>query len=528
MKKFLALLLALVMTMSLVACGGNNNAGNDAAGNSDSSSSDKADSSAGDPSTEGVHRDKLTVAISREPKSLIPYGSNDTGSAPITHQIYESLIMFDENMEMVPGLATSWEQIDDTHYRFTLREGVKFHNGNDFTAEDVLYTFEQNTASEATASTIGPIDLANCVIEDDYSIVIALSKAYPAFLNCCTLDIAAIVDKETMEADAEAYASNPVGTGPFKFVEWATGDYIELEANDEWWNGEINFDTLLLRYIPEGSTRAIEAESGGVDIAHITVSDAANAESSDETDLATFNILNTSFVSFNCSVEPFNNTKVRQAISLALDADAIVAANYRGYAQVAESFLAPDIWGYADVESEYEGYDVEKAKALLAEAGYPDGFTCTMISNANQTVAEMIQAQLKEIGITVELNVTDFANWLDAIVNGKQQMYIGGWTVPSADASEAFAAFHSANLGPTNRSFYANPEADKLIETIDSETDETKRMEACVALQELLAEECVTIATNVGIAFYAVNKDISGFYALPTQSFEFAYVSFAE
>lgn len=515
MKKYFALLLALVMALSLAACG--SKPANNGGGDKDSSAAGSG----------AVHRDRLTVALGKEPKSLLPYGSNDTGTTPITHQMYESLIGRDANMEMVPGLATAWEQIDDTHYRFTLREGVKFHNGSDFTAEDVLYTFERNTASEATASTIGPVDIANCEIENDHSIVIALSKPYPAFLNCCTLDIAAIVDKETMEEiGEEAYAAAPVGTGPFQFVEWATGDYIEMKANKDWWGGDINFDTLLLRYIPEGSTRAIEAESGGVDIANITVSDAPNAESSPETNLQVNRILNTSYVSFNCSIEPFNNVKVRQAISLALDTEAIVKATYQDYSEVAQSFLAPDIWGYAAVDSEYKGYDVERAKQLLSEAGYPEGFSCTLVSNASQTTAEMIQAQLKEIGIEVALNVTDFANWLDAITTGKQQMYLGGWTVPSGDASEAFAAFHSANMGPTNRSYYSNPEADKLIETIDSVSDEEQRMAACVELQELLADECVTIGTNVGVNFYSVNKSIEGFYVLATQSPDFTHITF--
>ena len=522
MKKLFCLLLALVMVLSMAACGAGAPAADEKAPAAD------APAAEGDAPAASVHRDTLTVAISKEHKSLLPYGSNDTGTCPITHQIYESLIKTDADMNLVPGLATAWEQIDETHFRFTLREGVKFHNGNPFTAEDVLYTYTQNTATAATASTIGPIDIANCVIENDYSIIIALSKPYPAFLNCCSLDIAAIVDKETMEADPEGYAANPVGTGPFKFVSWTSGDNIQMEANDEWWGGEINFDKLILRVIPEASTRAIEAEAGGVDIASIAVSDAANTESSPAVKLQVHPILNTSFVSFNCDIEPFNNVKVRQAIALAIDSEAIVKATTRGYAELATSFLAPGIWGYHDADSEFEGYDVERAKQLLAEAGYPDGFSCTMISNANQSTAEMIQAYLKEIGINVELNVADFATWLDSITNGKQQMYIGGWTVPSADASEAFQAFYSEYKGPTNRSFYGNPEADALIEIIDSEADTEKRMEACVQLQELLADECVTIPLNIGTHYYSVNKSISGFYALPTQSWEFSGITFAD
>ena len=135
---------------------------------------------------------------------------------------------------------------------------------------------------------------------------------------------------------------------------------------------------------------------------------------------------------------------------------------------------------------------------------------------------------LKEIGIEVTLNVTDFSNWLDAIVNGKQQMYLGGWTVPSADATEAFAAFNSAYIGKgDNRSFYANDDVDALIEIINTETDSEKRMQACEDLQKLLADECVTVGLYVGLACYSVNKDISNFVVLPSQSPNFAGITFA-
>jgi len=376
---------------------------------------------------------------------------------------------------------------------------------------------------------VGPIDIANSTIEDDHTVVIALSEPCPPFVNFMSLDICGIVSKKAMEADPEGYAKQPIGTGPFKFVEWATGDYIKLEANKDWWGGEVNFDTLMLRIIPEGATRAIEAESGGVDLAHITITDVPTVDEDENVDLMIQPIYNTSFVSFNCSVKPFDNLKVRQAISLALDCDAIVKAVYGEYADVADSFLSPAIWGYHSAESEFQGHDVEKAKKLLEEAGYGSGFSCTMISNGNQALAEMIQAQLGEIGVNVTLNVTDFANWLDALVNGKQEMYIGGWTCPSGDASEAFDYFESANFGAGgNRSYYANDEADRLIKIIDTETDTDKRMQACVDAQELLADECVTVGLNVGAAYWAVSKDIQGYVVLPSQSPDFAHITFAK
>ena len=475
---------------------------------------------------EGVHRDTLTVAIDREPKSLLPYVSNDTGTAPITHQYFESLLAVDSEMNLQPCLAVSWEVVDELSYRFHLREGVKFQDGTDFTAADVLYTLEQFTNSPATSSIVA-IDLEKTTIEDDHTILVVTKDPTPGFLKMCSLDVMGIVQKAGAEADPEGYAKAPIGTGPFKFVEWVSGDHIKFEANKEWWGGEIAFDTLLIRIIPESATRAIEAENGGVDISRITISDVPAVAADPNVNLILQSILNTSYISFNCSVKPFDDPKVRQAVSLAVDTEAIVYAVYGEYAEVSKSFVAPTITGYYEADSEFVGYDPEKAKALLTEAGYPNGFECTLVSNGNQSIAEMIQAQLAEIGINVKLNVTDFSNWLDAIVNGKQQMYIGGWTVPSGDATEAFSAFDSAFFGAGgNRSFYSNPDADALLQVIYSEMDEAKRAQACADLQQLLADEAVTIGLNIGYSYWVTGKDISGFQVLPTHTMNFAYITF--
>lgn len=508
-KKLVCVLTAMAMVLSLAACGG------------------KEKSSEG--GSKKASQDTLTVAVSTEPAALIPYESNDTGTSYICSQIYEKLLTADSDMNLQPGLAESWEVIDDTHYRFKLRDDVYFHNGEKLTADDVLYTFEKCVESSATASTIGPVDIANSKVEDDNTVVLALSKPYPAFLNCCAIDISGIVCKSAMEEDPEGYAEKPIGTGPFKFVEWASGDYIKMEANDKWWGGDINFKTLMLRYIPEATTRAVEVQSGGVDVAQITVAEIDTLEKEKNVTVLTQPILNTSFISYNCSVEPFNNVKVRQAISLAIDNDAIVeAANY-GLGETAKSFLPPMVEGYYEADSEYQGYDVEKAKQLLAEAGYPNGFSCTLISNARQAEAEMIQAYLSEIGIDVKLNITDFPNWLDALVNGKQEMYIGGWTIPSGDMSEAFAAFDSNEFGSGgNRSFYANEKADELIEVINTEMDKDVRNKAGEDLQQLLADECVTVGLNVGSRFYAYRNNVSGLVILPTQSPDFTKIEFTE
>lgn len=503
MKKFIVMLLSIVLCCGLfTGCGGDN---------------------------ESAAKDTLTVAIAKEPKTLVPFESDDSGTAPITHQYCETLIAVDGDMNLVPGLAKEWEQIDDTHYRFHLREGVKFHDGTPFTAEDVLYTLQKCVESPATTAVVGPIDIANCKVEDEHTIVVALSDVFPAFFNVCTLDIMGIVSKEAMEKDPEGYAAAPVGTGPFKFVEWKTGDYIKMEANHEWWGGEIAFDHLMLRYIPEATTRVIEASSGNADIANITIVETSTVESDDNLQLLEVPGLGTAYVSFNCSVKPFDNVKVRQAISLAIDKEAIVKAVYGEHGEVSKSFLSSVMPGYYDADSEYMKYDAEKAKKLLAEAGYPDGFECRLVGSGDQdqAIAEMIQRYLGEVGITVKLDITDFSNWLDALVNGKQEMYIGGWSAPSGDVSEAFCAFDSEQMGQGgNRSFYKNEQLDNLLKQINKETDTDKRMDYCRELQEILAEECVTIGMNVNTYYWAVSSHVDGLVIPPTSSPDFCKVTF--
>lgn len=515
MKKLLCLLTVALMILSMAACGNTaNNAGSGQA--------------AGEAAS--IHRDTLTVAYNREPKSLIPYEALDVGTSQHASEVFESLLQLNSESTLEPCLATAWEQVDDTHYRFTLRQGVKFHNGNDFNADDVLYTFAQIAQSDALSATAGPIDVENCVKEDDYTVVIALTEAYPAFIRVCAMDSCGIVDKETMESDPEGYANHPIGTGPFKFVEWVTGDYTKYETNKEWWGGSINFDNLIIRYITETTTRALEVESGGCDIARVDVATVSTLDENSGVKYLVQSTNNVTWLSFNCGAEPFNNPLLRRAVSLAIDCNKIAETATYGMQKVGRSPISSVMASsYYDAQSEYAEYNVEKAKELMAEAGYPDGLSVSLVCNGNKTEAEIIQSYLKEIGIEVELQVTDFSNWLDCILNGRQQMFIGGWTVDTGDPSEFFVIFDSRCFSAGgNRAYYSNPDVDALIDKVNTETNEEQRYEYCKQIQEIVADDCVTVNLYEASAYFEYNGTIEGFYALPSQGFIVENITFTE
>lgn len=532
MKKLLCIVIAVAMMMSLAACSSSNNQTEQpgSSNQTEQPGSNNQTEQPGDSASNAIRHDTVTVAYHKEPRSLIPYGSLDVGTSQHSSEVYDSLLALNSEGDLEPCLATSWEQIDDTHYRFKLREGVKFHNGNDFNADDVLYTYAQIAASDAISGTFGPVDVDNFVKEDDYTVVIALSEPYSAFLRVCAMDCCGIVDKETMEADPEGYKTHPIGTGPFKFVEWATGDYTKYEANKEWWGGDINFDNLVIRYITEVTTRSMEVESGGCDIARVDASVISTLQEGKGVVGRMQPTNNVTWLSFNCAAAPFDNVKVRQAVSLAIDCQKIADTATYGMQNVGRSPISSAMKSsHYDAQSEYAEYNVEKAKSLLAEAGYPDGLKVSLVCDGDKTEAEMIQSYLKAIGIEVELNVTDFSNWLDCILNGRQQMFIGGWTVDTGDPSEFFVIFDSRCFSAGgNRAYYSNPEVDALIDKVMVETNEEQRYEYCKQIQEIIAEECVTVNLYEAAAYYEYSDSIENFITLPSQGFIVENITFTK
>lgn len=471
----------------------------------------------------------LIVAQGSDPVTLDPHGQNDQPSARVRVQIYETLVTQDHDLNIVPALAVSWEQVTPTVWEFKLREGVKFHNGDDFTAEDVKYSLERAKASPNMGFLVEAV--TNVEVVDDYTVRIETEYPFAPLLAHLAHPGVSIVNRRSIEEAGDNYgATVAVGTGPFVFKEWVSGSHVTLVRNENYWGEPAKVEELIIRGIPEGTVRAIELETAGVDIAYdLEPMDELRLSGTPGIVLDKYETLSTSYVGFNVLKPPLDNKLVRQAINYALDVDAVVDYIYTGLAAKLDTPLPPKVWGYnPNVEGYY--YDPDKARALLAEAGYPDGFKISLWTNDNplrMQIAEMFQANLAEVGIDVDVQILPWATYLEDTALGKHDMFILGWVTVTADADYGlYALFHSSMHGdPGNRSFYTNSRVDELLDAGRREIDPEKRMALYHEAQELIVEDAPWVFLIATSAVNGWRDYVEGFVPHPAGHHKLAGVS---
>ncbi len=515
MKKLLSMALASTLMLSaFTGCSSSSDGGSSSSNSSSSSSSSGGNTSSKDPTT-------LVVAQGADAKALNPQSSNDSVSSAVSKQIYNMLFEQDQDMKIVPSLAESYEfEEDGKILHLKLREGVLFHNGEEFTAEDVKFTLESALDSADVAHIVGPIETVEIV--DDYNVTITMEYSFAPILAHLSHTAIAMLNKTAVEEAGDAYGTDVVvGTGPYQFVSWSIGDRIELTRWDEYWDEPAKTENITFRSIPDDSSRLLELESGGIDIAYtIAPSDIARIESTDSLELIRSANFSNSYVGFNVEKEPFDNELVRQAINYALDMNTIVDAVYFGAGSVATGPIGQKVWAYnGDVQS--YGYDVEKAKELLAEAGYPDGFSTTIWTNENaqrMLIAEIVQNQLGQIGIEVTTEILEWATYLDGTSAGNHEMFILGWVAVTGDPDYGlYACFHSDTHGASgNRSFYSNDRVDELLDLARSSADPDVREEAYMEVQEIIVEEAPWIFAWEGEELTATGTYVENFVNNPS------------
>lgn len=492
-RRYLAVVLMLVIVMSLTAgCQG---------GSKPSGGSETGGTTGGD-------QKRLVVVQPAEPNGLDPHKENDVYSLWVSDHIYDRLVMLDEELNIIPVLAEDWEWLDDTTLEMKIREGVTFHNGEPLTAEDVKYSIQRHQDPETVSPNFARLEAIiteDIEVVDEYTIRFPLKYPSASLLNDFAYSGSAIVNKKAVEEHGDRYTRNPVGTGPFKFVKWESGDYILTERFDDYWGDKAGVEELQFRTVTSDPNRAIEIETGGAHLAlEISPNDVDRVANNENLTLDRGSGLRTSYVFLNNKKAPFDNVKVRQAMAHALDLDIIVEAVFEGLGIPADSLINPELVNLEGADIKKYEYDVEKGKQLLEEAGYGDGFEFKLTVAEQQTTidtAEVIQNQLGEIGITVDIDITEFAALMEKAGKGEHDAVMMSWNCSTGDLNQgARPLFHSEAHGSAgNRAFYTNERVDELFILASEEINDPElRASYYVEIAEILTEDMPMIPTLYG------------------------------
>jgi peptide/nickel transport system substrate-binding protein len=511
-KKHFAALFAFIFAIfvTLAGCGG------------------KSSSTNGGPSSKGNTAQELTYATTSDAVGLSPILTNDSVSAAVIGQIYETLFVRDpKTMEIVPHLAESYETPDDKTWVIKLKKGIKFHDGTDFNAEAVKYTFDKlrdpKTAAPR-ASLLEPVESVE--VKDDYTVVIKTKYPYGPLLAALTHTNASIVSPAADQK--QDLMKKPVGTGPFKFVEWVQGDHITLEKNDQYWQGAPKLNKITIKVVPEVTTAISMLQTGDVQfIDNVPSEQLSRLQSMKNVRLIKKDGTPVYYLGFNMKKAPMNELAFRQAVSYAINKDEYVK-QLNGLGIRSNSVIGPKVFGY-DKSSEdvaYD-YDLEKAKQLIEEHGYKGTKVKLLVANtANyMKMAEIAQAQLKEVGINAEIESMEWGTFLDTVKQGKYDLAFLGWANSTADGSELlYPNFHSDNIGASNRINYNNPEFDKLVEESRMNIDPEVRKQKLKAANEFLLKDAAVVVMNHGVVTAAVDKSVKGLELDPTGQWSLYHV----
>ena len=421
-KKVFALLLVLAMVLGLAACGGGTTPANN--GNTT-----PANNSGNDVAPAGP-QDTLIIAIETEGNDFDPQNSGVLfSSSSVIRNVYEPLVRNDAEGNIIPALAKDWKFDDDKNgITFYLREGVKFHNGETFTADDVIFSWQERFASSATGSKEALFDFVNMEKRGDYEIYLPFKKQASDCLHDLTQSKYCIMNRKATTEYGDKIGTNPCGTGAYKMVNWVQGDRYELEANNDYWQGKPRLQKITIRIIKEPSQSQIELENGKVDAvlfntATNDVLRAMNGELKGIQVIPIFNGINA--LQFNFRKDKVANKLVRQAIAAAIDKDAISKGDSLGLNKPAYQTTIP---GYISYIDEYNttkpnGYDLDKAKEYLKQAGYENGLTLELYSD-NGSLAnkdgQLLKNMLEKIGITLNLHPNEAGTFVPIVLKGDE------------------------------------------------------------------------------------------------------------
>jgi peptide/nickel transport system substrate-binding protein len=458
-----------------------------------------------------AYGDAVRVGSIGDASNLIPILASDSASHSITDLVYNGLTKYNKNIEIVGDLSDHWEVSNDgLVITFYLRKGVKWHDGHPFTAYDVMYTYRVIIdPSTPTAYASDFLQVKKAEVLDDHTFRVTYPKPFAPALASWAMSVLPRHLLEGKDIKTSPLSRYPVGTGPYRFVKWTTGQEIILKSNPDYFESQPYISEYDYRIIPDTATMFLELKSGGIDWMGLTPIQYTR-QTSDQEFLQQFNkyrylAFSYTYLGYNLQSPLFQDRRVRQALSYAIDKDSIIKGVLLGLGKTATGPYKPDSWCYNPHVKKYP-YDPEKAAALLKEAGWIDSdgdgwldrngrpFSFVIITNQGNDIRArtgvIIQDNLKKIGISVKLRVIEWAAFLKEFIDKRNfEATILGWTIPPDP--DLYDIWHSSKTkeGELNFVSYKNPELDRFIELGRHTFDREKRKEYYFKIQEILAED---------------------------------------
>ena len=462
-----------------------------------------------------VPKDELKIAQWEDINTLDPGWMTSTErELTIMNCIYNGLVKYKEGTwEVVPDLAESWDISEDgKEITFYLRKGVQFQKGyGEMTAEDVKFSFERIIDPEAKSpeeETWAALD--NVEILNEYTVKLVLK--YPSarlFTSSLPLNAGMIVSKKAVEEmGKEKFAFYPIGTGHYEFVTWIPKGKVELKTFENYWGEKPKIKKLTFVPIVEVSTVEMALETGEIDIGRVSLKNVKRYQEDPNINVYLKPGLKYWWIGFTVNKPPFDNLKLREAVRYAIDVDKIIQAAFFGIPKSATQMFPPGMLGYWEDAPVYK-VDLNRAKELLKEAGYPDGFKATFLmwpTEENRIIAEVVKADLEKIGIDVDIDVKEVGAFNEATKKGENDFHISFFatTLDPGYATQWFITDQAWNL-----SQWSNPEYDKLLKDAESEMDSQKRAQLYVKAQKLMDKDCWAIWLTNGVETVATQKNIN-------------------
>ena len=458
----------------------------------------------------GSKRDSVVIAISQDPKTFDMLYAQSMLEGEMGFNIYDNLLFFEEDGTIRPFLAEAYEiSPDGLTYTFKLRKGVKFHNGEEMKASDVLFTIEYGKDCPNSSEFCNLVKSMQIV--DDYTLKLTVEYPTANFLLQLCCDQFPIYSEKAVKS-VTTYGQNPIGTGAYKFVSHDAGTKLEFEAFQDYFLGAPPIKRLIYKVLPDPFTAGVALETGDVDLIwSSTAATIATLKQNKDLVIKADPSIRVNFVSMNNEVKPFSDVRIRRAVNYAIDRQAIVDIVDEGMSNPVNFMAMPWMAGYAAPDTRYS-VDLDKAKSLMREAGYsqtnPLNVTLICVTTA-QKVASVIQENLREIGINVTLDLVEFNTYIDSLYNGNYQMAISGYYMVYKDMNMMTQFYLSDMIDYGNSARYVNPAADALLKKGDAELVPSKRVVIYKEFMDIVQNDAVYAVYGNPNTIRAHHKDLN-------------------